>query len=112
MAEQIFNELPYDVFLVEWEERERAGDYSALRHLPPGPIVALGIVSSKHPPVETREQLIREIEQAARHADVGQLAISPQCGFASVSEGNRLSPDDQWAKLEVVARTADEVWGR
>ena len=77
----------------------------------PGPIVALGIVSSKHPPVETREQLVREIEQAARHADVGQLAISPQCGFASVSEGNELSADDQWRKLEVVARTADEVWG-
>jgi 5-methyltetrahydropteroyltriglutamate--homocysteine methyltransferase len=111
VAERIFNELPYDVFLVEWDEPERAGDYSALRHLPPGPIVALGIVSSKHPPVETREQLVREIEQAARHADVGQLAISPQCGFASVSEGNELSPDDQWRKLEVVARTADEVWG-
>jgi 5-methyltetrahydropteroyltriglutamate--homocysteine methyltransferase len=111
VAERIFNELPYDVFLVEWDEPERAGDYSALRHLPPGPIVALGIVSSKHPPVETREQLVREIEQAARHADVGQLAISPQCGFASSSEGNELSPDDQWRKLEVVARTADEVWG-
>ena len=55
---------------------------------------------------------MREIEQAARHADVGQLAISPQCGFASVSEGNQLSPEDQWAKLEAVARTADEVWGR
>jgi 5-methyltetrahydropteroyltriglutamate--homocysteine methyltransferase len=111
VAERIFNELPYDVFLVEWDEPERAGDYSALRHLPPGPIVALGIVSSKHPPVETRDQLVREIEQAARHADVGQLAISPQCGFASVSDGNELSPDDQWRKLEVVARTADEVWG-
>jgi 5-methyltetrahydropteroyltriglutamate--homocysteine methyltransferase len=111
VADRIFNELPYDVFLVEWDEPERAGDYSALRHLPPGPIVALGIVSSKHPPVETREQLVREIEQAARQADVGQLAISPQCGFASVSEGNELSADDQWRKLEVVARTADEVWG-
>jgi 5-methyltetrahydropteroyltriglutamate--homocysteine methyltransferase len=111
VAERVFNELPYDVFLVEWDEPERAGDYSALRHLPPGPIVALGVVSSKHPPVETREQLMREIEQAARHADIGQLAVSPQCGFASVSEGNELSPEDQWRKLEVVARTADEVWG-
>lgn len=111
VADRIFNELPYDVFLVEWDEPERAGDYSALRHLPAGPIVALGIVSSKHAPVETREQLVREIEQAARHADIGQLAISPQCGFASVSDGNELSADDQWRKLEVVARTADEVWG-
>ena len=111
VAERIFNELPYDVFLVEWDEPERAGDYSALRHLPAGPIVALGIVSSKHAPVETRDQLVREIEKAARHADIGQLAISPQCGFASVSNGNELSADDQWRKLEVVARTADEVWG-
>ena len=68
-------------------------------------------MSSKHPPVETREQLVREIEQAARHTDISQLAISPQCGFASVSEGNELSTDDQWRKLEVVAHTADEVWG-
>jgi 5-methyltetrahydropteroyltriglutamate--homocysteine methyltransferase len=111
VADRIFNELPYDVFLIEWDEPERAGDYGALRHLPAGPTVALGIVSSKHPPVETREQLLREIERASRHADVGQLAISPQCGFASVSIGNELSVADQWAKLEVVARTADEVWG-
>jgi 5-methyltetrahydropteroyltriglutamate--homocysteine methyltransferase len=111
VADRVFNELPYDVFLVEWDEPERAGDYSALRHLPEGRIAVLGIVSSKHPPVETREQLVREIEQAARHTDVSQLAISPQCGFASVSEGNELSPDDQWRKLEAVARTADEVWG-
>jgi 5-methyltetrahydropteroyltriglutamate--homocysteine methyltransferase len=86
--------------------------YSALRHLPAGRIAALGVVSSKHPPVETREQLVREIEQAARHVDIGQPAISPQCGFASVSEGDQLSPDDQWAKLEAVPRIADEVWGR
>jgi methionine synthase II (cobalamin-independent) len=111
VAERVFNELPYDVFLIEWDEPERAGDYAALRHLPEGRIAVLGIVSSKHPPVETRDELVREIEQAARHADVAQLAISPQCGFASHEDGNALSADDQWRKLEVVARTADEVWG-
>ena len=71
----------------------------------------LGLVSSKHPEVETREVLLREIERASRHADVGQLALSPQCGFASVAEGNALSAKAQWAKLEVVGRVAAEVWG-
>jgi 5-methyltetrahydropteroyltriglutamate--homocysteine methyltransferase len=112
VAEAIFTELPYDVFLLEWDDRERAGDYSALRHLPRGgPIAVLGLVSSKHPEVETREALLREIERASLHADVGQLALSPQCGFASVAEGNVLSVDAQWAKLEVVGRVAAEVWG-
>jgi 5-methyltetrahydropteroyltriglutamate--homocysteine methyltransferase len=111
VADAIFNELPYDVFLVEWDDREREGDYAPLRHLPrAGPVAVLGLVSSKHPRVETREALLRELESAARHADVSQLALSPQCGFASVAEGNELSPDAQWAKLEVVARVADEVW--
>jgi 5-methyltetrahydropteroyltriglutamate--homocysteine methyltransferase len=113
VAERIFNELPYDAFLIEWDDPERAGDYGALRHVPRGgPIVVLGIVSSKQPRVETRDELMAEIERAARHVDVAQLAISPQCGFASTSEGNALSPDAQWAKLEAVARAADEVWGR
>jgi 5-methyltetrahydropteroyltriglutamate--homocysteine methyltransferase len=112
VAERIFGELPYDVFLVEWDDPERAGDFGALRHVPRGgPIVVLGIVSSKHAPVETREKLIGEIERAARHVDVAQLALSPQCGFASTSEGNELSPETQWAKLAAVARVADEVWG-
>jgi methionine synthase II (cobalamin-independent) len=112
VAEAIFTELPYDVFLVEWDDPERAGDYSALRHLPSGgPIAVLGLVSSKHPEVETRDVLLREIERAAQHADVGQLALSPQCGFASVADGNALSADAQWAKLEVVGRVAAEVWG-
>jgi 5-methyltetrahydropteroyltriglutamate--homocysteine methyltransferase len=112
VAEAIFNELPYDVFLVEWDDPDRAGDYSALRHLPQGPIAVLGLVSSKQPAVETREALVREIERASEHADVGQLAISPQCGFASVAEGNALPAAAQWAKLEVVGRVAEEVWGR
>jgi 5-methyltetrahydropteroyltriglutamate--homocysteine methyltransferase len=113
VAEAIFTELPYDVFLVEWDDPDRAGDYSALRHLPAGgPVAVLGLVSTKDGQVETRDALLREIERACAHADVGQLAISPQCGFASVAEGNALSAQAQWAKLEVVARVADEVWGR
>jgi 5-methyltetrahydropteroyltriglutamate--homocysteine methyltransferase len=111
VAEAIFSELPYDVFLVEWDDPDRAGDYSALRHLPKGPVAVLGLVSTKHAEVETREALVRDIERAAEHADIGQLALSPQCGFASVAEGNEISPEAQWAKLEVVGRVAAEVWG-
>jgi methionine synthase II (cobalamin-independent) len=111
VAEAIFGELPYDVFLVEWDDPGRAGDYSALRHLPKGPVAVLGLVSTKHSEVETREALMRDIERAAEHADIGQLALSPQCGFASVSEGNEISPQAQWSKLEVVGRVAAEVWG-
>jgi 5-methyltetrahydropteroyltriglutamate--homocysteine methyltransferase len=111
VAEAIFSELPYDVFLVEWDDPDRAGDYSALRHLPKGPLAVLGLVSTKHPEVETREVLVRDIERAAEHVDIAQLALSPQCGFASVAEGNEISPDAQWAKLEVVGRVAAEVWG-
>jgi 5-methyltetrahydropteroyltriglutamate--homocysteine methyltransferase len=110
VAERVFD-LPYDVFLVEWDDPERDGDYGALRLLPKGEkIVALGLVSTKHDTVEPDEQLIREIERAAEHADLAQLAISPQCGFASTSAGNRISPETQWAKLEAVARVAGEVW--
>jgi 5-methyltetrahydropteroyltriglutamate--homocysteine methyltransferase len=112
VAEAIFTELPYDVFLVEWDDPDRSGDYSALRHLPEGPIAVLGLVSTKHAALETREALLREIERAAQHADVAQLALSPQCGFASVAEGNDITLDAQWAKLELVAEVADEVWGR
>src|SRR5262245_8017868 len=112
VAEAIFNELPYDVFLVEWDDPARSGDYSALRHLPRGgPIAVLGVVSSKRPEVETRDAVLHEIERAAEHADLAQLAISPQCGFASVAEGNELSPEAQWAKLALVAEVAQEVWG-
>jgi 5-methyltetrahydropteroyltriglutamate--homocysteine methyltransferase len=111
VAEAIFSELPYDVFLVEWDDPDRAGDYSALRHLPKGPVAVLGLVSTKHAEVETREALVRDIERAAEHADIGQLALSPQCGFASVAEGNEITPEAQWAKLEVVGRVAAEVWG-
>jgi 5-methyltetrahydropteroyltriglutamate--homocysteine methyltransferase len=111
VAERVFD-LPYDVFLVEWDDPERDGDYGALRLLPKGEkVVALGLVSTKHETIEPREALIREVERAAQHADVAQLAISPQCGFASTSAGNRISPATQWAKLEAVARVADEVWG-
>ncbi|MGH2851825.1 MAG: hypothetical protein ACRDLP_14560 [Solirubrobacteraceae bacterium] len=111
VAERIFNELPYDVFLIEWEDVEREGDYSPLRHVPPGPIVALGAVSSKVGALESEPAVVAALEQAARHLDIDQLAISTQCGFASEAQRNRLSEDEQWRKLELVGAVAARVWG-
>jgi 5-methyltetrahydropteroyltriglutamate--homocysteine methyltransferase len=112
VAERMFGELRYDRLLVEWEDTEREGDYSALRFVPAdGPIVVMGVVSSKLPALESDEEILRRMDEAARYLDIGRLAISPQCGFASVWYGNELTEDDQWRKLELVTRTANKIWG-
>lgn len=111
-AERMLNELPYDVFLLEWEDTDREGDYSALRFAPKGPIVAMGIMSSKKPRVETVDELVRHMEEASRFLDIEQLALCPQCGFASTYHGNVLSEDEQWRKLENLVAAADELWPR
>jgi 5-methyltetrahydropteroyltriglutamate--homocysteine methyltransferase len=110
VAEALFS-LPYDSFLVEWEDQARMGDYSALRHVPPGDsVVVLGIVSSKRAALESRDDLLRELDRAAAYVDPGRLAISPQCGFASTLKGNLVTEDDQWRKLELVVDTARRFW--
>jgi 5-methyltetrahydropteroyltriglutamate--homocysteine methyltransferase len=110
VAETLFS-LPYDSFLIEWEDKARTGDYAALRHVPKGDsVVVLGIVSSKHPTLERQEDLLRELDQASRYLDPSRLAISPQCGFASTLKGNLVTEDDQWRKLELVASTARRFW--
>jgi methionine synthase II (cobalamin-independent) len=112
VAERMFGELGYDRLLVEWEDTERQGDYSPLRFVPEdGPIVVMGVVSSKLPELESDDEILRRMEAAARYLDISRLAISPQCGFASVWYGNELSEDDQWRKLELVTRTANKIWG-
>jgi 5-methyltetrahydropteroyltriglutamate--homocysteine methyltransferase len=112
VAERMFTELPYDVFLVEWDDLARDGGYEPIRFVPPGPIVAMGMVSSKTPELEAEDDLLHRLERASRHLPVGQLAISTQCGFASVMEGNEIGADAQWRKLDLVARVADRVWPR
>jgi methionine synthase II (cobalamin-independent) len=112
VAEQMFSELRYDRLLIEWEDVEREGDYRPLRFVPsPGPVVVMGLVSSKLPALESDDDIARRIDAAAQHLDLGQLALSPQCGFASVWHGNELSEEDQWSKLELVTRVADRAWG-
>lgn len=109
VAERLFT-LPYDSFLVEWDDKGRDGDYAPLRHVPKGPIVGLGIVSTKHSAIEAEDQLLREIEEAGRYLDVEQLAVTPQCGFGTVAGLQSVDEDTQWRKLGVVGAVADRVW--
>ena len=110
IAERLFNELPHDRFLLEYDT-PRAGGFEPLRFVPKGKTVVLGLVSTKVPEMETIEGLQRRIDQATKFIPLDQLAISPQCGFASDVVGNLISADDQKRKLEVVAQTARKVWG-
>lgn len=109
IAEKLFNELNVDAFLLEYES-ERAGTFAPLRFVPKGKTVVLGLVSSKLPEFERPDQLIRRIEEASRYVPIDNLALSPQCGFASVMEGNLLSEEQQWRKLQIVVDTARRVW--
>jgi 5-methyltetrahydropteroyltriglutamate--homocysteine methyltransferase len=111
VAERLFHELPYDVFLVEWDDIGREGGYEPIRFTPPGRIVAMGLVSSKRRELEREDDIARELDEAARHLPLEQLAVSTQCGFASVLEGNEIDEETQWRKLDLVARVADRVWG-
>jgi 5-methyltetrahydropteroyltriglutamate--homocysteine methyltransferase len=110
IAERLFTQLNVDVFLLEYES-ERAGTFEPLRFVPRNRTVVLGLVSSKLPALESQDNLLRRIDEASRYLPLENLAISPQCGFASTSEGNLLTEDEQWRKLELVVDTARRVWG-
>jgi 5-methyltetrahydropteroyltriglutamate--homocysteine methyltransferase len=109
IAEKLFGTLQVDRFLLEYDD-ERSGSFEPLRFVPRGKSVVLGLVSSKRPQLESVADLRRRVEQASRYVPLDDLALSPQCGFASVMEGNLLSEDDQWAKLGLVVRTARDIW--
>jgi 5-methyltetrahydropteroyltriglutamate--homocysteine methyltransferase len=111
IAEKLFGALQVDRFLLEYDDA-RSGTFEPLRFVPRGKTVVLGLVSSKWPELESRAELVRRIEAAARYVPLEHLAVSPQCGFASTMEGNLLSEDDQWAKLGLVVETARQVWGQ
>ena len=110
IAGQIFSRSRFDRFLLEYDD-ERSGTFEPLTHVPDDRIVVLGLVSSKQARLEAAEELKRRIDDASRYVSRDRLALSPQCGFASTHEGNRLSADDQRRKLELVATTAREIWG-
>jgi 5-methyltetrahydropteroyltriglutamate--homocysteine methyltransferase len=110
VAEALFSELDVDGFFLEYDD-ERSGGFEPLRFVPKGKVVVLGLVTTKKPQLESPDDLKRRIDLAAKFADLDQLALSPQCGFASRVEGNELTIEDERAKLRLVAETAADVWG-
>ena len=110
VAETMFSNLPVDGFFMEWDT-DRAGSFEPLRYAPRDKIIVLGLVSTKLPHLETKDDLKRRIDDAAKYIPLENLCLSPQCGFASMAVGNNLSEDDQWRKLALVAETSEEVWG-
>jgi 5-methyltetrahydropteroyltriglutamate--homocysteine methyltransferase len=111
VAEALLNELQVDGFFMEWDD-ERSGGLEPLRFLPKGEKqVVLGLVTTKRGELESRDTLLRRIEEAASHAPLDQLCLSPQCGFSSTVEGNLLTEEQQWAKLRLIVEVAQEVWG-
>jgi 5-methyltetrahydropteroyltriglutamate--homocysteine methyltransferase len=111
VAEALLNELEVDGYFMEWDD-ERSGGFEPLRFLPKGgKQVVLGLVTTKRGALESKDELKRRIEEAAKHAPLEQLCLSPQCGFSSTVEGNALTEDEQWAKLALIVEVAEEVWG-
>jgi 5-methyltetrahydropteroyltriglutamate--homocysteine methyltransferase len=111
VAEILFNTINVHGYFMEYDS-DRAGGFEPLRFVPKGKTIVLGLVTSKSGTLEGKDQLKRRIEQAAKYVDLGQLCLSPQCGFASTEEGNILAEDEQWAKLGMIVELAEEVWGR
>src|ERR1700753_1849761 len=111
VAEALFGDLNVKGYFLEFDD-ERSGTFEPLRFVPAGKSVVLGLVTTKKPTLEARDLLKRRIEEASRFVNVDQLCLSPQCGFSSTEEGNRLTIDDERAKLELIVGVADEVWGR
>jgi 5-methyltetrahydropteroyltriglutamate--homocysteine methyltransferase len=109
IAEKLFGTLAVDRFLLEYDD-ERSGTFEPLRFVPRGKTVVLGLVSSKLPKLEDADQIVERINEAARYVPLENLALSPQCGFASTMEGNLLTEEDQWAKLRLVVKTGRRVW--
>jgi len=110
VAEALFGQLDVDGFFLEYDD-DRSGGFEPLRFVPPGKRVVLGLITTKRPELEDADQLKRRIEEASKYVPIEQLALSPQCGFSSTVEGNALTRDEQIAKLELVVRVAEEVWG-
>jgi 5-methyltetrahydropteroyltriglutamate--homocysteine methyltransferase len=109
-AEVLFNQINVHGYFMEYDT-ERAGGFEPLRLVPKGKIVVLGLVTTKTGLLESKDTIKRRIEEAARFVDIEQLALSPQCGFASTEEGNVLTEEQQWAKLRMIVEVAEEVWG-
>ena len=112
VADRLLGEVDIDGYFLEYDT-ERAGGFNPLRYLPKGnKIVVLGLITSKSGTLEKKNDIKRRIEEATKFAALDQLALSPQCGFASTEEGNILTEEQQWAKLRLIVELSDDVWGR
>ncbi|MPZ37759.1 MAG: 5-methyltetrahydropteroyltriglutamate--homocysteine S-methyltransferase [Rhizobiales bacterium] len=111
IAEMLFNTIKVHGYFMEYDSA-RSGGFEPLRFVPKDKIVVLGLVTSKTGTLESKDELKRRIDEASKFVDIGQLCLSPQCGFASTEEGNILAEDEQWAKLRMIVELADEIWGR
>jgi len=111
VADILFNKINIQAYFMEYDS-DRAGGFEPLRFVPKGKHVVLGLVTSKFGRLESKDELKRRIDEAAKHISLDQLCLSPQCGFASTEEGNILAEEEQWAKLRRIVEVADEVWGR
>ncbi len=110
IAERLFNGLAHQRFLLEYDD-ERSGGFTPLRFMPKGKTVVLGLITTKHGTLETVDELQRRIDEAGTYLSLEQLALSPQCGFASGIAGNILTEDEQWRKIDVMMQTVAKVWG-
>jgi len=110
IAEKLFATMEVDRFLLEYEDA-RSGTFAPLRFVPKNKIVVLGLISSKVAALEKGDEIVARIHEAAKYLPLENLALSPQCGFASTLEGNLLTEEDQWAKMRLVAETVRRVWG-
>ncbi len=110
VAEVLFNELDVDGYFLEYDD-ERSGDFAPLRFVPKDKAVVLGLISTKVPELEPKDEVKARIDEAAKYVPLEQLALSPQCGFSSTEHGNDVTERDEIAKLELVVETAHEVWG-
>jgi 5-methyltetrahydropteroyltriglutamate--homocysteine methyltransferase len=110
VAEALFGDLNVNGYFLEFDD-QRSGTFEPLRYVPEGKQVVLGLVTTKRPELEDPDVLKRRVEEASRYVDPDQLCLSPQCGFSSTEEGNKLTIDDERYKLELIVRVADELWG-
>jgi 5-methyltetrahydropteroyltriglutamate--homocysteine methyltransferase len=110
VAEALFGDLNVDGYFLEFDD-ERSGSFEPLRFVPEGKLVVLGLVTTKRPDLEDKDLLKRRIDEASKYVDLDQICLSGQCGFSSTEEGNKLTIDDQRAKLALIVEVADEIWG-
>jgi 5-methyltetrahydropteroyltriglutamate--homocysteine methyltransferase len=110
VAEALLKEMDLDAYFLEYDD-SRSGDFKPLRYLPKGKTVVLGLVTTKFGEMESKDDLKRRIDDAAKYAPLEQLALSPQCGFSSTVHGNNIAVEAQRNKLRLVVETAREVWG-